>query len=86
MLYTTTEPKVVRNYVIVLLLGDIGHLAVTFYILEYERFVDVSKWNAMAWGNIATTVRLRNHGQPPNKASLIILYISFSCFSLERRT
>jgi hypothetical protein len=44
--------------VIALLLGDIGHLAVTFYILEYERFVDVSKWNAMAWGSIAATVRL----------------------------
>jgi hypothetical protein len=42
--------------VIALLLGDIGHLAVTFYILEYERFIDVSKWNALAWGNIAATV------------------------------
>jgi hypothetical protein len=86
VLYTTTDPKVVRNYVIALLLGDIGHLAVTFYVLEYERFVDVSKWNAMAWGNIATTVRVQYHGHPPNKASLIILGISYSCFSLGRRT
>jgi hypothetical protein len=57
-LYTTTEPKVVRNYVIALLLGDIGHLAVTLYIMGYERFVDVSKWNALTWGNIAATVSL----------------------------
>lgn len=71
---------------IALLLGDIGHLALTFYILEYERFVDVSRWNHMAWGNIGATVRLRNHCQTPNKASLIISDISYSYFSLERRT
>jgi len=43
---------------IALLLGDIGHLTVTLYIMGYERFVDVSKWNALAWGNIAATVSL----------------------------
>ena len=43
---------------IALLLGDVGHLAVTFCIMEYERFISVAKWNALAWGNIAATVRL----------------------------
>ena len=37
VLYTTTEAKVVRNYVIALWLADIGHVAVTGYVMEYER-------------------------------------------------
>lgn len=86
MLYTTTEPKVVRNYVIALLLGDIGHLAVTFYIMEYEHFVDVSKWNALAWGNIAATVCLLDRGQLRSRASLKNLDIRLFYLSLEWRT
>jgi hypothetical protein len=56
VLYSTSEPKVVRNYLIALWLADIGHVGITYYILEYERFVDVANWNAMAWGNIGITV------------------------------
>jgi len=56
VLYATTEAKVVRNYVIALWLADIGHVAVTCYVMEYQRVVDVAKWNAMAWGNIGVTV------------------------------
>ncbi|KAI9819228.1 MAG: hypothetical protein M1827_007384 [Pycnora praestabilis] len=58
ILYYTTEPKVVRNYIIVLWLGDIGHVAVTYYILGYENFMDVGNWNALAWGNIGFTTFL----------------------------
>ena len=57
VLYTTTDAKTVRNYLFALFLGDIGHLAVTYYILESERYFDVFNWNAMAWGNIGITVR-----------------------------
>lgn len=56
VLYATTEPRVVRNYLVALLIGDIGHVAITYHVMEYARFVDVGNWNAMAYGNIATTV------------------------------
>ena len=56
VLYTTTEAKVVRNYVIALLIADIGHVAVTCHVMGYERTLDVANWNAMAWGNIGATV------------------------------
>jgi len=56
VLYATTEPRVVRNYLIALWLADIGHVGITYYVMEYAKFVDVANWNAMAWGNIATTV------------------------------
>jgi hypothetical protein len=58
VLYITTEAKVVRNYVIALWLADIGHVAVTCYVMEYEKMVDLSNWNAMAWGNIGLTVSI----------------------------
>ena len=45
-----------RNYIIALWLADIGHVAVTCYVMEYERMMDVKNWNAMAWGNIGATV------------------------------
>lgn len=41
------------------LIADIGHLAATYYILGYLQFVDISKWNALAWGNIGVTVPSR---------------------------
>lgn len=58
VLYTTTEIKVVRNYVIALWLADVGHVAVTCYGLEYERTVDIGNWNAMTWGNVGVTLAL----------------------------
>jgi hypothetical protein len=58
VLYTTTEAKTVRNYLIALWLADIGHVAVTCYVMEYERMVDFANWNAMAWGNIGATVSI----------------------------
>ncbi|KAE8443438.1 hypothetical protein EG329_001835 [Mollisiaceae sp. DMI_Dod_QoI] len=58
VLYTTTEPKVVRNYVIALWLADIGHVAVTCWVMDYEKLVDVAGWNALTWGNIGATAGL----------------------------
>lgn len=58
VLYTTTEPKVVRNYVIALWLADIGHVAVTCWVMEYETLVDIASWNALTWGNIGATVNI----------------------------
>lgn len=56
VLYTTTELKVVRNYLIALWIADIGHIGVCYLGLGYERFVDVASWNSMTWGNVGATV------------------------------
>ncbi|MCJ1301156.1 hypothetical protein MMC08_003955 [Hypocenomyce scalaris] len=58
VLYTTTEPKVVRNYVIALAIADIGHLIVTGQALGWEGVVNVPGWNDMAWGNVGVTAGL----------------------------
>ena len=57
VLYSTTEPKVVRNYVIALLLADIGHIATTGYVMGYDRFIDLANYNPTTWGNVGLTVR-----------------------------
>ncbi|KAI3399431.1 hypothetical protein diail_6905 [Diaporthe ilicicola] len=56
VLYTTTELKVVRNYLIALWIADIGHVAVCYVGLGFDRFVDVASWNSMTWGNVGATV------------------------------
>ncbi|KAJ4264019.1 hypothetical protein NW762_006058 [Fusarium torreyae] len=58
VLSTTTEVKVVKAYLIALLLGDIGHVGFSSYGLGWERSMSPIKWNAMAWGNIAMTLFL----------------------------
>jgi hypothetical protein len=55
VLYTTTSAKVARSYLLALLLGDIGHLAVTYHAMGRDNFLDVANWNSMAWGNICAT-------------------------------
>ncbi|TVY73508.1 hypothetical protein LSUE1_G006446 [Lachnellula suecica] len=59
VLYSTTEPKVVRNYVVALWIADIGsHVAITCYNIEYAELVNFAEWNPMTWGNIGATVAL----------------------------
>jgi hypothetical protein len=60
VLYTTTELKVVRNYLVALWIADIGHIAVCYFGLGFERFVDVGSWNSMTWGNVGATVSIRS--------------------------
>lgn len=57
VLYSTSEVKVVRNYLAALLVADAGHVAVTYFGLGHERFVDVGRWNSMTAGNVGFTVR-----------------------------
>jgi hypothetical protein len=57
VLCTSNEPKVVRNYLVALLIGDVVHIYVTCRGIGYDRFLAVGDWNATAWGNIAVTVR-----------------------------
>ncbi|KAL1959635.1 hypothetical protein VTO42DRAFT_1670 [Malbranchea cinnamomea] len=55
ILSSTSEPQVVRNYFIALAIGDLGHLYMTYLGTGWAYFVDITKWNAMAWGNIGMT-------------------------------
>ncbi|PMD57463.1 uncharacterized protein K444DRAFT_614868 [Hyaloscypha bicolor E] len=58
VLYSTTEPKVVRNYVIALWLADIGHIATTGYVMGYDKFIDLANYNPTTWGNVGLTAFL----------------------------
>ncbi|KAI1300426.1 hypothetical protein F5Y03DRAFT_397144 [Xylaria venustula] len=58
VLYTTTELKVVRNYLVALLIADITHVGLTCWGLGYEKAVDVPAWNAVTWGNVGFTALL----------------------------
>ena len=57
VLSSTTEIKVVRNYLVALWIADIGHVALTWHALGHQNFADVAAWNAMTWGNVGATVR-----------------------------
>lgn len=71
LFWTTSEARVVRNYLIALLIADAGHVGFTWYGLGSDRFMDVSRWNAMAWGNLGATVRTF-----PLSLTLMILSLS----------
>lgn len=58
VLYYTNEAIVVRNYLIACAIGDVGHLAATYWVLGHHSFMDVGGWNATAWGNIGITFSL----------------------------
>ncbi|KAL1998319.1 hypothetical protein VTN02DRAFT_6419 [Thermoascus thermophilus] len=53
--HTTTEPKVLRHYLIALALADLGHLWSTYAAMGWDSFWDFSGWGAIAFGNIAVT-------------------------------
>lgn len=69
VLYSTTEPKVVKNYVIALWLADFGHIATTAYVMGYDKFVDIANYNPTTWGNIVVTV---SYALSPFSESLLI--------------
>lgn len=101
VLYTTTELKVVRNYLIALWIADIGHIAVCYVGLGFERFVDVASWNSMTWGNVGVTVSVAIFEKPGNWLAngirgvplldtygvpLRFLWSGCSCFKCEEDT
>lgn len=55
VLHSTTEPKVVRNYLVGLAIADVGHVYATYLAMGWDAFVDVGAWNALTWGNIGAT-------------------------------
>ena len=54
VLYQTTEPKVIRNFLVACAVGDLGHLYVTYEVMGKD-FWDIGHWNDLAWGNIGIT-------------------------------
>ncbi|KAI0162028.1 hypothetical protein GGR57DRAFT_309464 [Xylariaceae sp. FL1272] len=58
VLYTTNELKVVRNYLVALLIADVTHVGLTCWGLGYEKSMDVAAWNATTWGNVGFTIFL----------------------------
>ncbi|KAK3394092.1 hypothetical protein B0H63DRAFT_444279 [Podospora didyma] len=56
VLYSTTETKVVRNYLIALWVADIGHVAITCLAMGGKRSFAFGDWNPVTWGNIGITV------------------------------
>lgn len=55
VLHTTTEPKVLRNYLIGLAIADVGHVYATYLAMGLGAFMDIGSWNALTWGNIGAT-------------------------------
>lgn len=53
--YTTSEPKVLRNYLIALAIADVGHIYATYIAMGWDAFIDVASWNALTWGNIGAS-------------------------------
>ena len=58
VLYFTSEARVVRNYLLACAIADVGHVWATYAVMGQKDFLDVTNWNAMAWGNIGVTVGL----------------------------
>lgn len=58
ILHSTSEVKVVRAYLFVLAVGDVGHVGLTAYGVGWDKFARPHEWNAMTMGNITFTVRM----------------------------
>ena len=58
ILYTTTEPKVVRNFLFACAVADVGHLLATYAVMGHESFLDVGQWSQTVWGSIGITAGL----------------------------
>lgn len=53
---TTSETKVIRAYLVALLLGDIGHIAFTCLALGKDRMLRPHEWNTMTCANVGFVV------------------------------
>ncbi|RYP19014.1 hypothetical protein DL765_003597 [Monosporascus sp. GIB2] len=58
VLWTTSELRVVRNYLLAAWVADISHVWLTCWALGWARSADVAAWNAMTWGNVGFTTFL----------------------------
>lgn len=58
LLFTTSDPSVVRCYQAVYAFGDLGHLFFVSYGMGAARLLAISEWNLMTWTNFGRTVGL----------------------------
>ncbi|KAK1783830.1 hypothetical protein QBC45DRAFT_474398 [Copromyces sp. CBS 386.78] len=58
VLYSSSEIRVVKNYLIALWVADLGHMMITAEGLGWAGTLDVRGWNAMTWGNLGVTMFL----------------------------
>ena len=58
ILNTTTDVKTVKAYIWALLLGDIGHVGFSLYVMGWDEVLEVSTWTPTIWGNTAFTMFL----------------------------
>lgn len=82
VLYSTSEIKVVRNYLVALWIADITHVLTTALALGYEGTVQVRGWNATTWGNIGATVS-SYPTYPPRKLMVLVESAGSSVWSRE---
>ncbi|KAK6341910.1 hypothetical protein TWF730_001395 [Orbilia blumenaviensis] len=58
VLFATTEPPVVKRYLVALLLGDIGHLTAVWWVMGSYEFFAAHRWSWFTWGNVGMTMFL----------------------------
>ncbi|KAL7657875.1 hypothetical protein ACMYSQ_004019 [Aspergillus niger] len=58
LIHSTSEPKVLRSYLVCLAVADLTHILAAGYAMGWERFVDIAGWNALTWGNVGVTAGL----------------------------
>ncbi|EGC41647.1 conserved hypothetical protein [Histoplasma capsulatum var. duboisii H88] len=58
VLYSTSEPKMVRNYLIVLAIADLGHIFSVYWCIGFRDLINVWEWNDLLWGNVGASVIL----------------------------
>ncbi|KAK6522077.1 hypothetical protein TWF281_002646 [Arthrobotrys megalospora] len=58
ILFATTEVAVVKRYLVVLLLGDLGHLMAVWWMMGSYEFFAAHRWSGFTWGNVGMTMFL----------------------------
>lgn len=54
----TSDRTVVRNYLLVVALADLGHIYAVYKVFGYSHFMDLGSWNDTTWGNVGVSAFL----------------------------
>jgi hypothetical protein len=54
----TSSATTARNYLLVVALGDLGHIGAVYRVFGHAKFVDVGGWNDMTWGSVGVSAFL----------------------------
>lgn len=58
VMYSTSEPKVIRSYIVALAIADLTHIYCVYAIMGWDTFTDMKQWNDLTWGNVGATAFL----------------------------